>query len=95
MRLSSLTYRIELTPVAARTLRKLDDEIRRRVARKINTLATNPRPADAKKIEGEDNLYRIRAGDYRIIYTIRDEVLLIVIITIGHRRDIYKSLRRR
>jgi mRNA interferase RelE/StbE len=90
-----MTCRIELTPAAARAVRKLPADVRRRVARKIDALASDPRPADSTKLEGEDGLYRVRTGDYRIIYAVHDEVLLVVVVRIGHRRDIYKALRRR
>lgn len=88
-------YRVELTPAAARALRKLTAEIRRRIARRIDALATQPRAADAAKIEGGEGLLRVRVGDYRIIYTVHDDVLLILVVRIGHRTDIYKALRRR
>jgi mRNA interferase RelE/StbE len=89
------TYRIELTPAATRALRKLATEVSRRIARKIDALATQPRPADARKLEGEEGLYRVRVGDYRIIYSVHDDVLLVLVVRIGHRSDIYKAMRRR
>jgi mRNA interferase RelE/StbE len=95
MTATSLPYRIELSPSAARALRKLAPEARRRIARKIDTLAEDPRPADTVKLEGESELYRVRVGDYRIVYTVRDAVLLVLIVAIGNRADIYKLLRRR
>jgi mRNA interferase RelE/StbE len=88
-------YRVELTPAAARALRKLTAEVRRRIARKIDALATQPRPADATKLEGEEGLYRVRVGDYRIIYSVHDDVLLVLVVRIGHRSEIYKVMRRR
>jgi mRNA interferase RelE/StbE len=76
---------------------KLAEDARRRLARKIEALAEDPRPSDCKKLEGEDDLYRVRTGDYRIVYSIREErlVILVLVVGIGHRSDIYKALRRR
>lgn len=58
--------------------------------RKIQELEENPRPFGLKKLVAEENLYRIRVGDYRIIYQIQDKILLILVIKIGHRKDIYR-----
>ena len=82
-------FRIELRPAALRSLRKLDPQIRRRVQGAIALLADDPRPPAARKLKGRD-AFRVRVGDYRVIYTIEDEVLLIVVVTLGHRRDVYE-----
>ncbi len=63
-----------------------------RLRPKIDALAGNPRPRGAEALAGEPNLYRIRVGDYRIIYQIRDRVLLVVLVRIRHRRDAYRNL---
>ena len=81
-------YRIELRPAAVRALRKLDPPIRRRVHGAIALLAQDPRPPAARALKGRPAL-RVRVGDYRIIYTVQDDVLLVVVVTLGHRRDIY------
>jgi mRNA interferase RelE/StbE len=81
-------YRIELRPAAVRALRKLDPQIRRRVQGAIALLAQDPRPPGARALQGRPGL-RVRVGDYRIIYTIEDDVLLVVVVRLGHRRDIY------
>lgn len=81
-------YRIELRPAAVRALRKLDPAIRRRVRGAIALLAQDPRPPAARALKGRPAL-RVRVGDYRIIYTVHDDVLLVVVVTLGHRRDIY------
>ena len=75
---------------AARALRKLDEITQRRIARTIDCLAFQPRPHGSQKLKGENDLYRIRAADYRVIYTIRDEQLIVLVIAIGHRSDIYR-----
>jgi mRNA interferase RelE/StbE len=81
-------YRIELRPAAARALRKLDPQIRHRVQGAIALLAQDPRPPGARALQGRSGL-RVRVGDYRIIYTVADDVLLVVVVTLAHRRDIY------
>lgn len=86
-----MTYRIELSPAAARQLRKLDAPARRRIRAVVELLAQEPRPAGAKKIVGGDGEWRVRTGDYRVIYEVRDGVLLVLVLAVGHRRDIYRS----
>jgi mRNA interferase RelE/StbE len=56
----------------------------------MDKLAQDPRPPGAKKLHGEPGLFRVRAGDYRVIYTVRDKVLLVLVLAIGHRRDVYR-----
>lgn len=84
----SQQYRIELRPAAVRALRKLDPPIARRVQGAIALLAQDPRPPSVRALKGRPGL-RVRVGDYRIIYTVHDDVLLIVVVTLGHRRDVY------
>lgn len=81
-------YRIELRPAAVRALRKLDPPVRRRVQGAISLLAENPRPPAARALQGRSGL-RVRVGDHRIIYTVADDVLLVVVIALGHRREVY------
>jgi len=81
-------YRIELRPAAARALRKLDPQVRRRVQGAIAMLAQDPRPPGARALQGRPGL-GVRVGDYRIIYTVEDDVLLVVVVRLGHRRDVY------
>ena len=83
------SYRIELRPAALRALRRLDPQIRPRIQGAIALLAEDPRPPSSRQLRGRDG-YRVRIGDYRIIYTIADHVLLIVVVTLGHRRDVYE-----
>jgi mRNA interferase RelE/StbE len=82
-------YRIEIRPAAAHALRKLDPQIRPRVQGAIALLADDPRPPAARALRGRPG-YRVRVGDYRIIYAVTDDVLLVVVVTLGHRRDIYE-----
>ncbi len=81
-------YRIELRPAAVRALRKLDPSVRHRLQGAIALLSQDPRPPAARALQGRPGL-RVRVGDYRIIYTVTDDVLLVVVITIGHRQDVY------
>lgn len=80
--------RIELRPAAARALRKLDPQVRHRIQGAIALLAKDPRPPAARALQGRPGL-RVRVGDYRIIYTVDKDVLLVVVVRLGHRRDIY------
>jgi mRNA interferase RelE/StbE len=84
-----VTYRVEFAPLAQRQMRKLPREMQGRILERIAELATNPRPTGVKKLVDEENLYRTRMGDYRIVYQIRDRELLVVIVKVGHRREVY------
>ena len=85
-----MTYRIEIAPAAVRQLRKLDPTARRRVQAAIELLADQPRPSGATKPVGGDGEWRVRTGDYRIVYEVHDDVLLVLVVAVGHRRDIYQ-----
>ena len=85
-----MTHRIEVAPAALRQLRKLDPAARRRVQAAIELLADQPRPSGAKKLVGGTDEWRVRTGDYRIVYEIHDEVLLVLVVAVGHRRDVYQ-----
>jgi mRNA interferase RelE/StbE len=85
-----MTYRIEFRPAAMRELAKLETSTRRRIAATLDPLATTPRPPGVEKLKGRDHRYRVRCGDYRIIYEIDDRVLIILVLRIGHRRQVYR-----
>ena len=85
-----MTYRITLAPAAARQLRKFDPQVRRRIQAALELLATEPRPPAATQLVGGSGEWRVRTGDYRIVYEIRDEELLVLVLRIGHRRDVYR-----
>ncbi len=87
-----MAYRIEFKPSAAKEFSQLPKNIQKRIAAKVNTLADNPRPRGVEKLEGRENRYRIRVGDYRVIYEIHNEVLLVLVVRIGHRREVYRGL---
>ncbi|MBA2552811.1 MAG: type II toxin-antitoxin system RelE/ParE family toxin [Geodermatophilaceae bacterium] len=81
-------YRIELRPAAVRALRRLDLPVRSRVQGAIALLAQDPRPPAARALQGRPGL-RVRVGEYRVIYTVADDVLLVVVVAVGHRREVY------
>lgn len=83
-----MTYIIEIKPSAAKQIRKLPQNVQEQIALTINNLAIEPRPSGVKKLSNSD-LYRVRTGNYRIIYQIQDNVLLITLVRVGHRRDVY------
>ena len=85
-----MAYSILLAPPAERQLKALAEPAQKRIVRRLRTLAANPRPQGVKKLVGEDDLYRIRESDYRIIYTIRDKELIVLVIKIGDRKEIYR-----
>lgn len=85
-----MSYRIEFTPSAARAFRKLPALIQGRIAPKIDALAENPRPHGVEKMGGHENRYRVRVGEYRIIYVISDGSHLVTVAVIGHRREVYR-----
>ncbi|HEX5543301.1 MAG TPA: type II toxin-antitoxin system RelE/ParE family toxin [Micromonospora sp.] len=85
-------YKIEISPAAARQLRKLDGIVQRRVLTVIDRLAVEPRPAGVKALVGHPNLLRLRVGDYRIVYTVHDGQLVVVVIAAAHRREICRDL---
>lgn len=86
-----MTYRVEFSPAAARQLRKLDTSARHRMNGVIALLAENPRPPSARRLVGGEGEWRVRTGDYRVIYDIDDGVLVVLVIAVGHRREIYRA----
>ncbi len=85
-------HRIELTPAAARELRKLDPAARRRIQAVVELLADDPRPPSATRLVGGGGEWRVRTGDYRVLYEIDDGVLLVLVIRVGHLREVYRGL---
>ena len=85
------THRIELTNTARRNLAALPRDVLARVDARILALATDARPPGSKKLAGgSEDLYRVRVGDWRIVYEVRDKVLLVLVIRIAHRREVYR-----
>lgn len=84
------SYRVEFTTAAAKDLKKLDPGIRRRVLFGIADLERDPRPSGCKKLVGETNAWRIRIGDYRVLYEVIDDVLVVTVVRVAHRREVYR-----
>jgi mRNA interferase RelE/StbE len=84
-----MSYQVTILPAVDRVVARLPKEIRSRITQRLVSLASNPRPPGCVKLTGQD-AYRIRVGDYRIIYTIQDERLIVVVIDVGHRREVYR-----
>jgi mRNA interferase RelE/StbE len=84
-----MRYQVILPKAVQKQLDRLPDEIARRILARLTALETNPRPPDVKKLKGRD-AWRIRVGDYRVIYEIHDRQLVVLVITVGHRREIYR-----
>jgi mRNA interferase RelE/StbE len=82
-------YRITIKNSAAKELEALPKKDLQRIIKRIQTLAQNPRPDGSQKLSGQEQ-YRIRQGDYRIVYSIEDKNRIIDIVKIGHRREIYR-----
>lgn len=87
-----MPYAVHFKPAAERALRKLEKRDRRRLFERAAKLADDPRPEDAVKLRGADDLWRVRVGDFRIIYTIEDDILLALVVKAGHRRDVYRDV---
>ena len=83
-------YRVELSPRAGRAFDRLTGPLRDRVSAALDSLASDPRPHGVVKLSGQD-AYRLRAGDYRIVYEIHDRILLVVVLDVGHRREVYRK----
>ena len=82
-------YRLQIKPSAVKELEAVRLRDRRRIARRIQTLAADPRPPGCEKLSGQEK-YRVRQGDYRILYAVDDDELTVVVVKIGHRRDVYR-----
>lgn len=85
-------YHIEIARDALRALAKLDKPVRRRVQAAIDTLGVQPRPPGVIALQGLRDAYRIRVGNYRVVYTVDDGRLVVLVIDLGHRREIYHDL---
>ncbi len=85
-----MAFRVEVLRTAARELDGLAPPIRRRVTRAIRALSDVPRPHGAALLSGRDGIWRVRVGDYRILYRIHDDLILVVILRVGHRSGVYR-----
>lgn len=85
-----MAYSVLLAPPAERQLKALAESIQKRIVKRLKILKYSPRPQAVKKLTGEEDLYRIREGPYRIIYTIRDQELVVLVVKIGDRKAVYR-----
>ena len=88
-----MRYSVKIAAGAAREIRRLPGDAARQVLDAIGDLAQDPRPSGVKRLEGTPDAYRVRLGVYRMVYTIKDDILHICVVTVGHRKDVYRSLR--
>ena len=86
-----MSYTVTFLPSARRELAALPKDGQRRLANRIDGLREDPRPPGAKQLQVEDRLYRLRVGDYRVIYSIENRRLVILVVRVGHRRDVYRK----
>jgi mRNA interferase RelE/StbE len=87
-----MPHAVFVVPAAARQIEKLDAGVRRRVRHAIDALAETPRPGGCKKLSATENAYRIRVGDYRVLYEIQDRRLIVLVVRVAHRREVYREL---
>ncbi|MGB3757889.1 MAG: type II toxin-antitoxin system RelE/ParE family toxin [Rivularia sp. (in: cyanobacteria)] len=86
-----MTYSVDFSKIARKQFQKLPLDVQERIQTKINELVIEPRPNGVKKLQGEENSYRIRVGDYRVIYDIFDDTLLVTVIRVKHRSQVYRD----
>lgn len=88
-----MAYAIIISPAAKRQLKKITEPHRARILRRIDRLRNDPRPHGVTKLSGKEDYFRVREGDYRIIYTIEDKELVVLIVTVGDRREVYRLMK--
>jgi mRNA interferase RelE/StbE len=83
-------YDVHFKPSADRQLQRLPISVQKRIVVEVAALAENPRPVGVVKLAGDDNLWRIRVGDYRMVYEIHDNRLIVLVLRVAHRKDVYR-----
>jgi mRNA interferase RelE/StbE len=83
-------YKLVFRKSVARDLRRIPNRDLKRILSTIDSLAAEPRPAGCEKLSGQERRFRVRQGDYRVIYEIKDDEVVVVVVKVGHRRDIYR-----
>ena len=86
-----MRYRVLFQPSAARQLRRLPTDVQRRIIARAEALAVDPRPEGCEKLKGSEDIWRARVGGYRLLCQIRDKVLRVLVVRVGHRRDVYRG----
>ena len=87
-----MAWEVRIQPTAGKQIERLDRSVARRIVGHLEKLAENPYPSGIKKLAGEENLFRARVGDWRIIYQVQDKLFLVLVIKVGHRKDVYRKL---
>jgi mRNA interferase RelE/StbE len=82
-------YSVEVAPAAVRQIKKLDRAVQKKILARIERLADVPRPPGCVKLSGRDDVYRVRVADFRILYSVADGTLIVLVLKVGHRRDVY------
>jgi mRNA interferase RelE/StbE len=90
-----LAYRIVITPKAQREIKSLPRAIQDRIRPAIRALRDNPYPPGMQKLKVIEDHYRIRVGDYRVVYAVEGEHVLVIVVTVGHRKDVYEKLSKK
>lgn len=85
------SFSVEWKRSATKELKRLPREVILRVLSAVESLSSNPHPPGARKLTGSDHTYRIRIGDYRVVYTVLSSILLVEVIRVGHRKDVYQQ----
>jgi mRNA interferase RelE/StbE len=86
-----VSYQIEFTKSASKQLAKLPENVQQRIKFKVEELGDDPRPDGVVKLTNSDETYRIRVGNYRVLYEIKDDLLIIKVIRVGHRKEVYRD----
>ena len=89
-----MAYQIEFTPAAQKQLKKLPASARQALGPVIEALAANPKPEQGRLLVNTRNLWRIKCGDYRVLYRIEDHRLVVLVVKVAHRREVYRKLDR-
>jgi mRNA interferase RelE/StbE len=85
-----MAYAIEFVPSARRQLQKLPREVQLKLSQRIGSLSVDPHPIGSRKLKGSDELWRIRVSDYRVIYEVQDKILVVLVVRVAHRREVYR-----
>lgn len=83
-------YRVIFTSVAEKAFLRMPKDVQRRIDQRLLALQDNPRPPGIKALQGDTGIYRLRVGDYRILYAVQDKALVVLVLVIGHRREVYR-----
>lgn len=86
-----MSYKVKFTKSAKKQLRRLPLDVQERIQARVNDLKIEPRLDGVKKLKGQENSYRIRIGDYRVVYEIEDDVLKVTVVKVKHRSEVYKD----